>query len=67
MPLWKAMGFFHDSIASTLIDLGFFYFNALIVVVFVYHTLRQLQWGSMVHKTATHIFIGSSPLWQLTI
>lgn len=55
MPLLKTMGLFHHSIVSTLVDLGLFYFNALIVVIFIYHTLRQLRWVSRIHKTATRI------------
>jgi hypothetical protein len=67
MPLWEAMGFFHTSIASTLVDLGLFYFNALIVVVFVYHTLHQLRWVSRVHKTATYINLFQlRPLYSLS-
>ena len=54
-PLLEAMGLFHQSLLPTLVDLGLFYFNALIVVIFVYHTLRQLRWVSRIHKAATRI------------
>ena len=67
MPLLKAMGLFHHSIVSTLVDLGLFYFNALIVVIFIYHTLRQLRWVSTIHKTATRInLFHLRPLYSLS-
>ena len=67
IPLWKTMGFFHRSMAATLVDLGLFWFNALVVAVFVYHTLRQLRWISRIHKTATHINLFQiRPLYSLS-
>lgn len=66
-PLLKAMGLFHQSHAATLIDLGLFYFNALIIVIFIYHTLRQLNWVSRIHKTATSInLFHLRPLYSLS-
>jgi hypothetical protein len=67
LRLWEAMGLFHHSIASTLVDLAVFYFNALIVVIFIYHTLRQLRWVSRIHKTATNInLFHLRPLYSLS-
>ena len=67
MPLLKAMGLFHQSNLSALVDLGLFYFNALIVVIFIYHTLRQLRWVSRIHKTATRInLFHLRPLYSLS-
>ena len=55
IPLWEAMGFFHHTIAATLLDLGLYAFNGLIVIIFVYHTLHQLSWISKIYKKDTHI------------
>lgn len=67
MPLLKAMGLFHHSIVSTAVDLGLFYFNALIVVIFIYHTVRQLRWVSRIHTTATHVnLFHLRPLYSLS-
>lgn len=66
-PLWEAMGLFHQSVTSTLIDLGLFCFNAVVVVIFIYHTLRQLSWVSKIHKTATNInLFHLRPLYSLS-
>lgn len=66
-PLWEAMGFFHNSTASTLIDLGLFFFNGLVTTTFVYHTLRQLRWISRIHQTATRINLFQlRPLYSLS-
>ena len=66
-PLLVAMGLFHQSVAATLIDLGLFYFNALIVVIFIYHTLRQLRWVSRIHEAATRInLFHLRPLYSLS-
>lgn len=67
IPLWEAMGFSHNSIASILVDLGLYSFNALIVVVFVYHTLRQMRWIGRIHKTASRINLFQlRPLYSLS-
>jgi hypothetical protein len=67
IPLWEVMGYQHSSIVFTLVDLGIFYFNGLVVVVFVYHTLRQLRWISSLHKTATRINLFQlRPLYSLS-
>jgi hypothetical protein len=65
--LWEAMGIFHHSLAATLIDLGLFCFNALTVVIFIYHTLRQLRWVSRIHRSATRInLFHLRPLYSLS-
>jgi hypothetical protein len=67
VPLWKAMGFIHHSTAFLLVDLGIYSFNALMVMIFVYHTLRQLRWISTIHKTATRINLFQlRPLYALS-
>jgi hypothetical protein len=66
-PLWQAMGFIQSSTAASLIDLGIYAFNALVVVIFIYHTLRQLRWISRIHETATHIDLFQlRPLYSLS-
>ncbi|HEX6270544.1 MAG TPA: hypothetical protein VFZ43_09930 [Anaerolineales bacterium] len=65
--LLEAMGLSHHSVASTLVDLGLFYFNALIVVIYIYHTLRQLRWVSRIHQMVASINIFHlRPLYSLS-
>jgi hypothetical protein len=67
MPLLEAMGLFNQPRLPTIVDLGLFYFNALIVVIFNYHTLRQLRWVSRIHKAATRInLFHLRPLYSLS-
>jgi hypothetical protein len=67
VPLWQAMGFFHSSVTAELVDLVLFAFNALVVVIFVFHTLRQLKWISRIHETASRInLFHLRPLYSLS-
>jgi hypothetical protein len=66
-PLWEVMGFEHSSLISSAPDLLIFYFNAIAVVVFVYHTIRQLRWVSRIHESATRIdLFQARPLYALS-
>lgn len=55
VPLWEGIGFVHHSRAAMLVDLGIFALNALIVILFIYHTLRQMRWTRRIHQMAAGV------------